>query len=984
MSAGTKIYYGVGTNAGGFAGQGWANVGEVDENGNIPRYSSGLYFDADFDLSVPFAMIGSQFPLKDVFLLEGSAVVQPTPYVSISEDSSYLGSKVGQKTSISLEGQLTGYDYATLLNFEGQIINNFHQQYGPFVVADNGQIVFAREYVQVQSINFSPSVHNKIVDYSIQLTANNNAKSMPNVDDRYIADMEDSFSFSENGDGTASMTHNLSARGLARGGDVPDQESLVRAKNWVKARRGWSKQVWPSYITFESTPLLVGQTQSEDRQSATFNLSEEYIYNVLKSKTTTRGGGTWEGIAYGIQNGTTVNATYSFVPAGGLVGPNAGCEGAQQAASAPDGDLMAGVVEAFNAWSNVFEKAFPEAVSRGFSLNFQNLGIESANNIPAWTEAGGTYSLEAGSAASDAGIGDFRIAKAYVGGWAGCATFPESPGGWLGLSGGAAGDIVMAGGEYDADGCPDAEGKMKFSASHLAFHELGHSLGFGHDRDDSNLTIMSYAQFSWKGMMNVDEDACLSLDGWYPNGPEYHTQILNQVRGPYGASTAADRPVITVTTSVDENYPDEFASISAVVTLQGGQKWSQDDLREYAKLDKFWHPGLQGAAEGDGGNLISSAAAGTSSPSAGSVGQNVTGPEYKSLFHLVQALAPNWISSQLNQAPVSFSIEEANSDTNAEFGSELTINVTYDTNSIFGNTIDSTAVALPFGPRHDSNAYFDYAVDLSTDNVSKITEVSIQGTIVARAPANFDYAPQGAFIDSAKMRLAAAETFLNQITDLNYYLFFRANALYEAAVGFGTGPVVDEDGQTTYTGWDVCWSLNPEPSSVSIDKNPFNGEISISASFDNKDWIKDDFLNGSIHDLSWDVSYKPSLPIFEKATSYNVNGLNLIYDLGVTKREIIDVTIKTEYHRSEDPSFARRKGVDDTIGYMYSNYFWLKYPANPSLQPSFNPKITAENINYNEATRTVDLKASFSQEAYTSSSVYYPPQYTIIKGNYVN
>ena len=169
----------------------------------------------------------------------------------------------------------------------------------------------------------------------------------------------------------------------------------------------------------------------------------------------------------------------------------------------------------------------------------------------------------------------------------------------------------------------------------------------------------------------------------------------------------------------------------------------------------------------------------------------------------------------------------------------------------------------------------------------------------------------------------------------------------------------------------------------------------MSAVFNDKDWIKSDFLNGAIKNISWDMNIKAGLPHFERTQSYNVNGLNLIYDIDVIKREMIDVTLKAEYNKNMDSggidSESVKKGIDDVIGYMYSHYFLLKYPgdtADPmhwraAISDAKNPKILSENIHYDENEATIELKAGFSQEG-LGNNIYYPPSAVIVIGKYVN
>jgi len=269
----TRIFYGTGVNAGGFAGSG---LSSFTVGSGVSSLAPSLY-DAGF--------AGT---FRDPFTVSGSIIYQPIPYVSISEEMVHAGRKRGQITSITLEGQLVGpdrpADFGELMSYEEQLMNNFHSQFEPLVIVDDGEIIFAADYVKVNSINFDSSKHYGIVDYSIELSSHNYGQAVDSAD-QYVTDMKDSFSFSDNGDGTASMSHSISARGLNvaySSKNQPMLAALLNAKNWVKSKRGWSNQVWPSWIPFESIPLLVGETQSEDRANGEFSLTEEYLYNNLR------------------------------------------------------------------------------------------------------------------------------------------------------------------------------------------------------------------------------------------------------------------------------------------------------------------------------------------------------------------------------------------------------------------------------------------------------------------------------------------------------------------------------------------------------------------------------------------------------------------------------------------------------------------------------------------------------------------------------
>ena len=290
----TYIYYGTGVNAGGFAGVTtgsgpikWSAAFSgtpVSHPGNESGTTSG-----GFNWSTPLgsaesvsdiysqAAAGMSIGFKDAFRISGSSIRQPTPYVSISEEPIHGGRKQTQNTSISIAGQLTGLGYDKLVNYEDQIIENFHGQFEPFVIVEDGEVIFARDYVKVESINFDTNKHSKIVDYSISLTATN-FDQVPNALDRFVKDTADKISFSDNGDGTASMSHQVSAKGVMTS-SANYGSAFSNAQNWCMSRAGWDKQVYPSYVEMSANPVLIGKSESRDVLNGAYSLSEEYIYN---------------------------------------------------------------------------------------------------------------------------------------------------------------------------------------------------------------------------------------------------------------------------------------------------------------------------------------------------------------------------------------------------------------------------------------------------------------------------------------------------------------------------------------------------------------------------------------------------------------------------------------------------------------------------------------------------------------------------------
>ena len=176
-----------------------------------------------------------------------------------------------------------------------------------------------------------------------------------------------------------------------------------------------------------------------------------------------------------------------------------------------------------------------------------------------------------------------------------------------------------------------------------------------------------------------------------------------------------------------------------------------------------------------------------------------------------------------------------------------------------------------------------------------------------------------------------------------------------------------------------CWELNPKANSLSIQKNPFNGQYEISASFDNKDWIKSDtFPNASIKNLFWTIDVKPSLPHYERIPSMSVNGYHLMYDINTIKRENIAIALNAEYNKDVGLKAAKK----DIVAYNYSNYFYLNESNLGFLTNSTkNIMMKTEGMTQNEVEGAVMYKVSYSQE-WQSFTI--PKVKTIIKGGYVN
>ena len=651
-----QVYYGIGTgNAGGFLpGSGYTSQTGISWPGISGVVSGNQFYGNSPGAIQGFPAINNVWgsgsgQMLSPFLLKGSTVDQPTPYLSVNEEPIHAGKKEGSLTNFTLNGQLYGGEgnptatYEKLIDFENQVISNFHQQWQPFIMVeelDDGQkeVVFARDFVKVESINFAQSKHVGVSEYAIEFSSYNLPAFYKDMSathtaeqelDYNVIDKENNFSFQQNGDGTATLTHTISAKGLPRfavegdGGYWLNMYSSTETWNagsadsiradetwpfrnavkWVKAQAGFNKvNISPSYVQWQQEPVLMSRSESKDLLNGTYSLTEEYLYNTLSAGSQAGGGGGIQEIMHAIENTEPITISYSFTPADvEFVSCAPGGK-----TIAPSANTQAAAANATELWSRLFHAAYPNAYARGFRLNWTNKGIEnwgSTTPFPAQdvhNEYGyESYSLTSGPAA-DAGVGDLRIGEADLGiGLAGCSSLPQqSSTRILGSVGGADMDLINSTNYIDIAGNWDSRDK-------LMMHEMGHSLGFGHDHDTMGLNVMTYGESDPNVIAGVGTD----LLNWWPDtdsdgipNPERSSRMVEHVKSIYGQDIRIDsngnaikndneKPVTRVTTSINHNADGDFDSVDVEITLIGGHAYTLGDLWNYVNAGQFWVPG---------------------------------------------------------------------------------------------------------------------------------------------------------------------------------------------------------------------------------------------------------------------------------------------------------------------------------------------------------------------------------------------------------
>ncbi len=209
---------------------------------------------------------------KDVF-----SGIAPTPFVSFSQDFVDFGTKWNQVTNITLEGQLTGkyvgrFSYNYLNDSLKTLLSGFNNNYKSLQIRENSNVLFSGNPVIINSINIDESSWYGLLPFNIDITYYDSGLF---TDYFGIVEPEENISYTEEDGDLLSLTHSISAKGIA----TSSNNAIQNAKNWVSGRTGNYNKVNP-IITKDNKDknyLLISSKETVDRFNGTY--SWEGIYN---------------------------------------------------------------------------------------------------------------------------------------------------------------------------------------------------------------------------------------------------------------------------------------------------------------------------------------------------------------------------------------------------------------------------------------------------------------------------------------------------------------------------------------------------------------------------------------------------------------------------------------------------------------------------------------------------------------------------------
>lgn len=213
----------------------------------------------------------------------------PSPYVSLSEDVLTYGDKWGLVHRISLNGQITGCTFQDLYDAQTGLAGVFENSYKTLEVKEsaddqnNYSTVFSFSGCSVDGISFSNASYNKVVGYSVELTAYPSGYTGFFSGTYGVLDPVDNISISEGEDGFATLSRQVSARGFV---STTIDDAINNAKNYVNSRTGVSYiKSAPQISGFENSanfnPILVSVNENLDRLSLTYSIEQSYIFSMV-------------------------------------------------------------------------------------------------------------------------------------------------------------------------------------------------------------------------------------------------------------------------------------------------------------------------------------------------------------------------------------------------------------------------------------------------------------------------------------------------------------------------------------------------------------------------------------------------------------------------------------------------------------------------------------------------------------------------------
>lgn len=192
------------------------------------------------------------------------------------------GAQWGQKDIFQIVGQLTGVctgNFTELIQKTTQLTNNFSPDFQTLQIFDGASLVDQFPYCRVTNVSIDSNRFYRVVPFTVTVESYN-PEQFSGVFG--VINPSNEINYTENPDGTVSITHSVSAGGFNTSAGASN--ALQNAQYYVESISDFipANIIEPIFITYQNlTPCLKSVEEVVDRFNCTYSLTKTYILNQL-------------------------------------------------------------------------------------------------------------------------------------------------------------------------------------------------------------------------------------------------------------------------------------------------------------------------------------------------------------------------------------------------------------------------------------------------------------------------------------------------------------------------------------------------------------------------------------------------------------------------------------------------------------------------------------------------------------------------------
>jgi hypothetical protein len=224
----------------------------------------------------------------------------PLPFVERSVEYIADNSNTSAVEKIVLTGQIPPSDdncnrFDYFIAEQSSILSYFAKAYKKFEIIEDGVPIVSRENVRIESIDFSDSNYQSILEYSINLSVFRGDFMKYSG----VTDVSNTIAYAEKEDKSLAITHTVSARGVRDSSSASSTTALEKAKAFVESEISRQKiDVAPVFMSHEKVsddeapmtptvtqtsfletiePVLTSFSENINRLSGEYSVTNEYV-----------------------------------------------------------------------------------------------------------------------------------------------------------------------------------------------------------------------------------------------------------------------------------------------------------------------------------------------------------------------------------------------------------------------------------------------------------------------------------------------------------------------------------------------------------------------------------------------------------------------------------------------------------------------------------------------------------------------------------